>query len=130
MSIELIGRWLQAYGVQNFQGACAFRYQDQIDFTVEISQDEESVVLHSVVGEVSDGSDSAILRRLLQRNYLGKETSGATLALDGTGRNVTLWIALPIPLLDVEQFEASIGSFLDLSERLFAEIIGRDEAAC
>lgn len=123
MSVKLVGQWLQDYGVQSFQGACTFAYKEHIDLTVETSNDETYVFLHAILAEVSEVADAAKLRRLLQMNYLGKETGGATLALDGTGRNVILWIALPVAMLDLEQFELSIGSFLDLSEQLSAKII-------
>lgn len=127
MSIETISQWMRDYGVADFAGACAFTYRDAIDFTIETSADESHLIMHSVLAEIAEDTEAKDLRRLLQMNYLGKETSGATLALDETGVNVMLWIALPIASLDVEQFEQVIGSFLDLSEQL-SEKIRADQA--
>ena len=54
MSVQLVGQWLQDYGVEEFSGACAFTYRDSIEFGLEVSTDESHLVLHSVVVRVAE----------------------------------------------------------------------------
>ncbi|MCG8648359.1 MAG: type III secretion system chaperone [Pirellulales bacterium] len=123
-----ISEWLRDYGVEDFNGACTFTYKDVIDFSVETSTDQSCVILHSVICEVPTRSETEVLRQLLQWNYLGKETRGASLCLDPTGQHIVTWISLPIAILDVERFQQIVGSFLDLSEQLLATILPQDFA--
>lgn len=116
MSVPQVGEWLRVYGVEEFNGACAFTYRGAIEFGIEVSADESHILLHSVIGKLSTGDEAEQLQKLMMRNYLGLETQGATLALDGTGENVCLWISLSLTDLDTERFENSLGAFLDLSE--------------
>jgi len=118
MSIQLVGEWLQGYGVEQFDGACSFTYKDEIDFNLEVSTDETHLIMHSVIGEVAAEGDAARLRELLRLNYLGIETQGAALSLDESGTRIVLWISQSIAILDLELFERSVSVFLDLSERL------------
>ena len=122
MSVQLVGQWLQDYGVEEFSGACTFTYRDSIEFGLEVSTDESHLVLHSVVGRVPESDQAESLRRLLQMNHLGIETQGATISLDESGENIVLWISLPIDRLDPDEFERVVGAFLDLSDRVAGEL--------
>ncbi len=42
MSNEIIAACLENFGVSNFQGKCTFQYQDEFDFTIEVSEDNSA----------------------------------------------------------------------------------------
>ena len=119
---EHIGEWLQAYGVDEFNGACAFTWKESIEFGLELTADESHLVLQAVVGSAGEADDAGLFRKLLRLNYLGIQTDGATLSLDETESNVVLWVALPVDSLDPGEFDRCVGSFLDLSERISQSI--------
>ena len=97
---------------------CVFAYQDEIEVTVEVTTEVDTLFLSAHVGELSREDDAATLRHLMQLGFKGTQTGGGSLALDATGRGIVLWIAWPVRALDPATFQNAFGAFLDTASEL------------
>ena len=129
MTLHELRHWLRDYGVDDFQQACRFTYNDDFEFHLEATEDFQSVVISAVIGSAAFSSEVNGFRILLQWNYLGIATRGATLSLDEAGERVVLWKSLSLEHFEIEEFESTIGAFLDLvqgfNDQLQLERIGQ-----
>jgi hypothetical protein len=70
----------------------------------------ESITLFA---PVKAGDDASTLRRALSANFLWRETSGATFALEPSSGRLALQLRLPLVGVDYPRFAAILEEFLD-----------------
>ncbi|GEP43705.1 type III secretion system chaperone [Brevifollis gellanilyticus] len=94
-------------------GVCrlAFDAQTHVDLEAD-TDDENTLIMHSVVGVTPHEGVLAFYQKVLAGNYLGRETEGAILALDpGTGE-VVLSQRIGTHKCDVEFLAQKLTSFV------------------
>ncbi|MES2596735.1 MAG: type III secretion system chaperone [Verrucomicrobiota bacterium] len=94
-------------------GVCrlAFDAQTHVDLEAD-ADDENTLIMHSVVGATPHESVSAFYQKLLSGNYLGRETAGAVLALDSGSGEVVLSKRVGTHQCDVEFLADKLTSFV------------------
>ena len=101
----------------NEDGRCVLQFEGYI--TLDLFLDEPAGLLWvaTLLGELPDGEDEDLLRRMLIANLLGLGTGGATLGLGPDG-DVMLHRALPLDEgLDLSALQARLVGFVDAADR-------------
>jgi hypothetical protein len=112
--------WLNnLFGLQFTEGRCAFVYDERIELSIEVFEDERSIYLYAPVATIPAENKEAFYEELLSLNNPGGELRGACLSLDKSKQSVLLWYAQPLDNLDIEGFQNMLGSFLDMADRLW-----------
>ena len=104
-------------------GACALQFDDRITvYLVEI-EEEGSVRLVSDLGPpVEEVGQVALSQAMLEANWLGSGTHGATLSIEPGTSNVCLWRQVSLAALTPVSFTDLLGQFVDTAESWMALI--------
>ena len=133
MSVEDLSTWLEAFGIDGFEGRSVMTYDDRIPVAIECSEDGTEFNLNAIVGVLPETADVARHRDLLSSNFYAAKHGGGALAVDPVSGDVIFWVQYPLSALDQRGFEALLGAFLDQAdthkERLFGEQEPVDENA-
>lgn len=120
ISESSVAIWLdKLFGVQPTRGRCAFLYDERIELSIEVFEEERSIFLYAPVAMVPAEGKAVFYEELLSLNNPRGELRGACLSLDESKQNVLLWYARSLDNLDIEGFQNMLGSFLDLADRLW-----------
>ncbi|HLO75766.1 MAG TPA: type III secretion system chaperone [Magnetospirillum sp.] len=98
------------------QGVCRLSFDGSLIVDLEFDDGAGVLHLYGTVGPVPAGDREAVYQRLLSANLFGRETGGATLALDGGRDEIVLCRALVPDHLDPLAFEAALAAFVDALE--------------
>lgn len=101
---------------------------DEIFVSLDVQEEAGQLLLSTSLGQ--PGGDSAQLYgRMLDANFLGVGTAGATLARSPGSGTIVLWQALPREELEISRFEQRLQSFVDIAEAWTAAIGEAGDAA-
>ena len=92
-------------------GYCCLLIDKDLVINIEHDEPGQRLVLYSVVGEAGDR-----LAALLEANYLGQGTGGATLGLQPGSTRAVLSREVPVAGLDVPAFSAALERFVNTTE--------------
>lgn len=95
------------------QGVCRLSFDGSLIVDLEFDEDAGVLHLYSAVGPVPAGEREAVYQALLSANLFGRETGGATLALDRGRDEIMLCRALVPDHVDFLAFEAVLAAFVD-----------------
>ena len=111
----------------NEEGACAVQFDEKVTVLLVDVPAEGALRLVSDLGPVSEGLDVAILHRtLLEANWLGSGTHGATLSIEPGTHHVGLWRQVSLEGLSPVTFMDQLGKFVDVAEVWTALIRGEE----
>ncbi|WP_050031287.1 type III secretion system chaperone [Verrucomicrobium sp. BvORR034] len=106
-------------------GACALQFDDRITVYLVELEKEAAIRLVSDLGTPSPDVEGAAFQRcLLEANWLGTGTHGATLSLEPETGNVCLWRQASLAALNPVSFTDLVGQFVDTAEAWTALIQG------
>lgn len=97
------------------EGGCCVDIDGMSVTILELPQ-TQSVVLYGPVGDLPVEGRAEFLGVLLQANYLGQGTSGATLSQEGESGPICLHQVLPLALTDVDSFFDAFEKFVNTLE--------------
>ena len=101
---------------------------DDVFVSLDVREEAGQLLLSAPLGQ--PGGDSAQLYgRMLDANFLGVGTAGATLARSPGSGTIVLWQALPREELEISRFEQRLQSFVDIAEAWAAAIGEAGDAA-
>ena len=101
---------------------------DDVFVSLDVREEVGQLLLSAPLGQ--PGGDSAQLYgRMLDANFLGVGTAGATLARSPGSGTIVLWQALPREELEISRFEQRLQSFVDIAEAWAAAIGEAGDAA-
>lgn len=104
-------------------GACALQFDDRITVYLVENQEEGSVRLVSDLGPpVEEVGQVALSHAMLEANWLGSGTHGATLSIEPGTSNVCLWRQAALATLNPVSFTELLGQFVDAAEGWMALI--------
>jgi Tir chaperone protein (CesT) family len=96
---------------------CCLLIDQALVINIEFDEPERRLMLYSMVGR--PGQDrAAVFSALMQANYLGRGTGGATLGLQSEpdGEAIVLSREVPLPGLDVPAFSSALERFVNMAE--------------
>jgi hypothetical protein len=99
-------------------GFCALELTDlHLQINIELIRDE-IFCLHADLGEYYQREESKLFAMLLMANLYGRETDGATLAIDQTRRQIVLCTTRRTQeIRDFPQFQGMLEVFIDTAAR-------------
>lgn len=118
---ELLAELGAHMGLANVQldenGVCRLVFNNTISIDFEAdSEDEDILIMHTVVGTVPAEGRLAYYQMLLGGNYLGSQTGDAVLALDAAQGEVVLWRRLQITDLTIEPFADALEALVKAAQ--------------
>ncbi len=120
----MIDHWLQALGkatglahlALNEKGVCAFKFDDSVDIVIEVPPEGDTLYLYAAIMR-DIKADLAVYEQLLRLNYLGRETGGATFALNQRDASLILCLIRPLNLLDSARFFTLLQTFMEAAKK-------------
>jgi hypothetical protein len=97
------------------QDYCCLVIEQDLVINIEFDEAGERLMLYSKVGRPGPDRE-AELTKILQANYLGRGTGGATLGLQPESGAVVLSREVPTAGIDVPSFSASLENFVNVAE--------------
>jgi hypothetical protein len=94
---------------------------DEIFVSLDVQEEADQLLLSAPLGQPG-GDRAALYGRMLDANFLGTGTGGATLARSPGNGTIMLWQALPREELEISRFEQRLQSFVDVAEAWAAGI--------
>ncbi len=110
-------KWLEELGADVEDGGAGFTYDGEIDISVELSEDETSVLFFAEIGRVAQGATSGELRKILRVDFLGAETNGSALSLAEDNETLALWRSDPLAALEANLLSGLLDEFLAAAMR-------------
>lgn len=104
--------------------------QDRVELTLEYVQSADKLFVHTVVATLPDNESecAAMCRRLLEMNCLEQETSGGTLALDGSRDTVLYQTGLTADGLTLARLDKALQELLAHRQRMIDSLKGAGPA--
>lgn len=96
-------------------GACHLSFDGKTVVSLSLDPSSDDLVLATPVGFAA-GTDTAVLVRLLDANFAGRGTRGATLARDAETGGIVLSVRLPLPGLRIATLERRLLDFVATAE--------------
>jgi hypothetical protein len=112
-------------------GRLTLTFDNQLEVTLEHEAEEERLLLWALVAELGTERPPALLAELLDADFLGQGTGGATLAVEHRSGKMVLWQSLPVPGLGAVTLERTIETFVTAATRWRQHIAtgGEEDAA-
>lgn len=95
---------------------------DDVAVSLEVGVGESSLYIYSVLGPEPVEDAEERFAELLKANYAFAQTGGATLALDPAGGGIVLMREEPLETLRLPRLESVIEDFVNVAERLIANL--------
>lgn len=116
---RLLDQFAASIGLSDLQldndGLCALRFGGTV--TVEMSAEDDKLLIYSDLGAVLDGEESPVYTSLLQANLFWHSTYGATLSItDDHPAHVVLALQINWPSLTPVKFEEIMEQFVSTAE--------------
>lgn len=91
---------------------------------VDLEHDEAGKVLHiySVLGQIPPTNREKLFEMLLSANLFGKETGGASAAIDSLTGDILICRSLALDKTDSVDFQKILENFLDAAEKLMDRV--------
>ena len=103
------------------EGYAALAIDDKLIVNLEREPNGERVLLYCAVGEPA-GTPIEAYAMLLEANYLGRGTGGATLGLSPDSDMIVLSLFVPLASLDLPGFTRTIEMFITVAEQWAARM--------
>lgn len=100
---------------------CHLSFDGKIVVSISLDPTSDDLVLATPVG-FATGSDTQVLVRLLDANFAGRGTRGATLARDAETGGIVLSLRLPVAGLRIATLERRLVDFVATAEGWTAHI--------
>lgn len=114
---QLIKKFGEQIGVPNLethpQGICSLRFDDRVTIDLEYSEEQDALLLSSLVGVLKQQESKEFYGELLEANLLWGGTSGATIGIDPVSLAVFLCYQEQLKGISLEKFQQSIKKFSD-----------------
>ena len=122
-SQDSVNRWLadfaQAEGLADLQlderGLIGLQVDSALEIEIEVPPDQDLVYLRSALMPIPAQDRESVYARLLERNFLLQDSSGAAFAIDADRAQLALSLCQPIGKLDGLDFAHLLRSFIDIS---------------
>jgi len=92
-------------------GCARLRFEPDVAVNLEVDPSRKWVHLYAVLGPVPPGRNEGLYLRLLQANFFGIDTRGATLSIDATRNEVLLCMRVAVDGDDASVFAAAMEDF-------------------
>lgn len=113
---HIIGAFGRTTGIDDLEldqdGYCCLLIDQDLVINIELDEPGQRLLFYSVVGT----PEAHRLPMLMQANYLGRGTGGATLGLQPDSGAAVLSREIPIAQLDVPDFSAALERFVNTTE--------------
>jgi hypothetical protein len=117
---QVLGEFGATVGLEDLRldeaGHCVLAIDDTLVVNLELDAAKGSAVLYSWLG-VPTGDLPEIYGQLLQANYLGQGTGGATLGLQAETGGIVLSQSVALEHLDLPRFNTALETFVNQAER-------------
>ncbi|MBV8392259.1 MAG: type III secretion system chaperone [Alphaproteobacteria bacterium] len=134
---QILTAFGRSIGLQDLEldgeGYAALAVDDKLIVNLERAPDGEQVLLYCAVGKPG-GTPLEAYAMLLEANYLGRGTGGATLGLASDSDMIVLSQFVPLASLDLPGFARAMEMFITVAEQwsarmphLGSDILGADE---
>ncbi len=118
---EKVGTWLANMGARysgspwslSESGVSSFRYEGDVELVVEVASADSPIGVYVDLGPVPVEVDLPWLTTLLEANFLGMGTGGATIGIHPATNDLAIGFTLPCALLTEESFEGLLCGLLD-----------------
>ncbi|MBM3856496.1 MAG: type III secretion system chaperone [Verrucomicrobia bacterium] len=114
---QLIKKFGEQIGVPNLethpQGLCSLRFDDRVTIDLEYHEENDALLLSSLVGVLKAQESKQFYDELLEANLLWGGTSGATIGVDPASLAVFLCYQEHLKGISLEKFQQSIKKFSD-----------------
>jgi hypothetical protein len=95
---------------------CLILFDDKIVLNLELSEEDQALIVYSYIGIVPFSGKELVLEILLEANFFWKTSNGATFAIDKQTQTLVLQQKFPLPLQHFESFEDNLAVFVDVAE--------------
>lgn len=102
-------------------GACHLSFDGKTVVSISLDPSAGDLVMATPVGFAA-GTDTAVLVRLLDANFAGRGTRGATLARDAGTGGIVLSVRLPVTGLRIATLERRLVDFVATAEAWTAQL--------
>ena len=119
MSLEHFQRLIKMFG-QNIgfscleahpKELCSLRFDDRVTIDLEYNEEQNALLLSSLVGVLKEKESSLFYDELLEANLLWGGTGGATIGVDPASLTVFLCYQEPLKGVSLEQFQQLVKGF-------------------
>src|SRR5580765_2819858 len=122
---RILAQFGRTIGLDNLalddEGYAALAIDDKLIVNLERDPNGERVLLYCAVGEPA-GSPLEAYAMLLEANYLGRGTGGATLGLASDSDMIVLSLFVPLASLDLHGFTRTVEMFITVAEQWSARM--------
>jgi hypothetical protein len=124
-NIELVNQLLAEIGSRsgvslgelNDAGVIGFNYKDTLAVALEVAPDQPLGCIYADFGPVWLLSRERFCYKLLAANFLGRDTAGASFAVNETERTLVLWYRFSLEALDATKLQTILNDFLNTAEK-------------
>ena len=95
---------------------CLILFDDKIVINLELDEEKGELIVFAYISVVPFAAKEMILEILLEANYFWKVSHGSTFAIDKQTQTLVLEQKFPLPLAQSENFEDTLGIFVDVVE--------------
>lgn len=121
MSQEYFQQIIKKFGEQigvphlepHLQGLCSLRFDERVTIDLEYSEEQDAILLSSLVGVLKPQESKFFYDELLEANVLWGGTGGATIGVDPASLTVFLCYQEPLKKISLEQFQQLMKQFSD-----------------
>jgi hypothetical protein len=114
---QLIKKFGEQIGVPNLeshpQGLCSLRFDDRVTIDLEYNEEQNALLLSSLVGVLKPQESKHFYDELLEANLLWGGTGGATIGVDPASLAVFLCYQEQLKGVSLGQFQQSVKRFSD-----------------
>ena len=136
-SQDSVNQWLaqfaQAEGLADLQlderGLIGLQVDSALEIEIEVPPDQDLVYLRSALMPIPAQDRESVYARLLERNFLLQDSSGAAFAIDADRAQLALSLCQPIGKLDGLDCANLLRSFIDISLRWQTQLTEEFQAA-
>jgi hypothetical protein len=97
---------------------------DEVMLNLEFDEETNRLMLYSPLGEIPASGCEALYETLLEANFLGQQTGGATLGLQREDNAVVLHQAVSLAGVTSVQFQGLLETFVDAAETWMGKLAG------
>ena len=108
-------------------GLCRLRFQQR--YVIDLKVVENGIWLMAFFGPLPADTTSSFLRRLLQAQFMGYDTGGASFSVNPDSEELTLSLFCPSGGYDSNSFVEQVGNFVDALARWSGVDPEREESA-
>ncbi|MBV8969190.1 MAG: type III secretion system chaperone, partial [Verrucomicrobia bacterium] len=115
--VEIGSRSGISLGELNDAGVIGFNYKETLAVALEVAPDEPIGCIYADFGPVSLLSRERFCYKLLVANFLGRDTAGASFAVNETERTLVLWKRFTLEALDATSLQSILNDFLTTADK-------------